>query len=247
MNDAVSSVPENEKTSRGISKTPYEFSFLSSRFHDKVKTFEVFRNDLAIRIESSILPEALKALLEECDPSYNYLSYIAADHWIERDPPVFEINYGLQACPSPGKRLRIVCEIPDDGKPSIPSVTSVHPGANFHEREAYDLSGIIFEGHPNLKRVLTPETYPEHPLRRDFPHAGEELSEFQDRLIAQWNVAEERDYVGKFGDAWVNRQREAATGHISLKRLGEKAAPGREFEPPGDVVYRDTHREEEEK
>ncbi len=244
MSDTLSSAPENEKTSRAASETPYEFSFLNSRFHQKVKSFEIFRGDLAIKLHPSIIVDALKALLEECDPSYNYLSYIAADHWIERDPPVFEINYGLQANPSPGRRLRIVCEIPDTDKPSIKSVTSVHPGANYHEREAYDLSGIIFEGHPNLKRLMTPETYTEHPLRRDFPHAGEGLSEFQDRLIAQWNVAEEREYVGKFGDPWINRQQESTSGHISLKRLGEKAAPGKDFEPPGDQAYRDTHREE---
>jgi NADH-quinone oxidoreductase subunit C len=57
----------------------------------------------------------------------------------------------------------------------VPSVSSLHPGANWHEREAFDMFGIIFEGHPDPRRILMWDSYPYHPLRKDFPLAGIEV------------------------------------------------------------------------
>ena len=57
----------------------------------------------------------------------------------------------------------------------VPSVSSVHPGANWHEREAFDMFGIVFEGHPDPRRILMWDAYPYHPLRKDFPLAGIEV------------------------------------------------------------------------
>ncbi|MFM7741931.1 MAG: NADH-quinone oxidoreductase subunit C, partial [Verrucomicrobiota bacterium] len=57
----------------------------------------------------------------------------------------------------------------------VPSVSSLHPGANWHEREAFDMFGIVFEGHPDPRRILMWEAYPYHPLRKDFPLAGIEV------------------------------------------------------------------------
>ena len=64
------------------------------------------------------------------------------------------------------RRIRIVCEVPADD-PTIPSLTPVYPGANFPERESYDLFGITFEGHPDLTRILMPDDWHGHPLRKD--------------------------------------------------------------------------------
>ncbi len=244
MSDADNPITENFNNSPAQSETPHEVAFLRSRFSEEVRSYDVFRGDLVIKLDSAVIVDALKALRDECDPSYNYLSYVTAEHWIERDLPVFEIHYGLQALPKPGTRLRLVVEVPDTPHVTVPSVTGVHPGANWHEREVYDLFGILFADHPNLTRILTPETYPEHPLRRDFPHAGEALTEFQDRLIAQWNVSEERDYRAKFGDKWIEKLQESIAGRTSLMRLVEGIAPGREMESPGDVAYRETHDKE---
>ena len=57
----------------------------------------------------------------------------------------------------------------------VPSVSSLHPGANWHEREAFDMFGIVFEGHPDPRRILMWDSYPYHPLRKDFPLAGIEV------------------------------------------------------------------------
>jgi NADH:ubiquinone oxidoreductase subunit C len=68
------------------------------------------------------------------------------------------------------RRLRIVAEVPA-GDPTVPSLTPIYPGANFAERESYDLFGITFEGHPDLTRILMPDDWHGHPLRKDDPAA----------------------------------------------------------------------------
>ena len=70
------------------------------------------------------------------------------------------------------RRLRIRCHAPDDGLPVVASLTDVWPGANWFEREAFDLFGIVFEGHPDLRRILTDYGFVGHPFRKDFPLIG---------------------------------------------------------------------------
>jgi NADH-quinone oxidoreductase subunit C len=64
------------------------------------------------------------------------------------------------------RRLRTICEVPADA-PAVPSITDLYPGVNFAEREAFDLFGIEFDGHPNLVRILMPDDWIGHPLRKD--------------------------------------------------------------------------------
>jgi NADH-quinone oxidoreductase subunit C len=68
------------------------------------------------------------------------------------------------------RRLRVICAVPASA-PSVPSLTPVYPGANFPERETFDLYGIEFEGHPDLTRILMPDDWDGHPLRKDYPSA----------------------------------------------------------------------------
>ena len=79
-------------------------------------------------------------------------------------------------------RLRVHCILPE-GEPRAPSITPVYPGASYFERECYDMFGIRFDGHPDLRRLLMPEGYEHHPLRKDFPHQGIE----PDRLYREWD------------------------------------------------------------
>jgi NADH-quinone oxidoreductase subunit C len=83
----------------------------------------------------------------------------------------FAVSYHLLALRSEPKRVRlqIWCE---DGDP-VPSVVPIWPTADWHEREVYDLMGIVFDGHPNLVRILMPEDWAGHPLRKDYPIGGE--------------------------------------------------------------------------
>lgn len=88
-----------------------------------------------------------------------------------RESKRFAVNLHLLSL-SRNLRLRVRCFAPDDGLPLVSSVTSLWEGANWFEREAFDLYGIIFDGHPDLRRILTDYGFVGHPFRKDFPLIG---------------------------------------------------------------------------
>ncbi|MGH7151330.1 MAG: NADH-quinone oxidoreductase subunit C, partial [Planctomycetota bacterium] len=98
--------------------------------------------------------------------------------------PRFRVVAVLHSLAS-GRRARLRCAV-EEGE-EVPSLVPVWPGANWMEREVFDLFGIPFEGHPDLRRILMPDAYGWHPLRKDFPLEGIE----PDRLYRRW----ERDRV----------------------------------------------------
>ena len=83
----------------------------------------------------------------------------------------FAMNYHLLALETPPRRVRVQVWL-DDGEP-VPSVIEVWPTADWHEREAFDLMGIGFDGHPNLSRIIMEDDWEGHPLRKDYPIGGE--------------------------------------------------------------------------
>jgi NADH/F420H2 dehydrogenase subunit C len=86
-------------------------------------------------------------------------------------PKRFSVSYHLLAMRQPPVRVRLQCWV-DDGD-EIPSVVSVWPTADWHEREQYDLMGITFDGHPNMRRLIMEDDWDGHPLRKDYPIGGE--------------------------------------------------------------------------
>jgi NADH-quinone oxidoreductase subunit C len=86
-------------------------------------------------------------------------------------PKRFALNYHLLSVSDRPRRVRVQAWV-DDGE-AVPSVIGVWPTADWHEREAFDLMGIPFEGHPNLKRILLEDDWEGHPLRKDYPIGGE--------------------------------------------------------------------------
>jgi NADH-quinone oxidoreductase subunit C len=104
------------------------------------------------------------------DPETRFISFIdlAGADYPERDER-FDVVYHLM---SPQKNLRIRVKLATDEETPVPSATGVFPGANWYEREAYDLYGIFFSGHPDLRRLLTDYGFEGHPLRKDFPLTG---------------------------------------------------------------------------
>jgi NADH:ubiquinone oxidoreductase subunit C len=86
-------------------------------------------------------------------------------------PKRFSLSYHLLAMEQPPRRVRLQCWL-DEGEP-VSSVVSVWPTADWHEREQFDLMGVQFDGHPNLTRLLMPEDWEGHPLRKDYPIGGE--------------------------------------------------------------------------
>ena len=86
-------------------------------------------------------------------------------------PRRFSVSYHLLALGQPAERVRLQCWV-DEGE-HVPSVVAVWPTADWHEREQFDLMGIQFDGHPNLRRLIMDDDWAGHPLRKDYPIGGE--------------------------------------------------------------------------
>lgn len=136
---------------------------LSARWAERIRFLEPFRGELTGVIAATDLHDALAHLRDELD--YRHLSDITAVDWWPRAPR-FEVVYHLFSLT---RRARLRLKVPVAEGRSVPSATSLWSGANFMEREVFDIFGIPFSGHPNLQRILTPDDFEGHPLRRDFP------------------------------------------------------------------------------
>jgi NADH-quinone oxidoreductase subunit C len=100
---------------------------------------------------------------------FNYLSDVTCVDWYPSEPR-FEVAYHLLSIPRKA-RLRLKVKLKSDDT-RVSSVIAVWPSCNFFEREVFDLFGITFEGHPYLKRIMMPEDWKGHPLRKDYPVEG---------------------------------------------------------------------------
>lgn len=107
---------------------------------------------------------------------------------VSRDEGRIEVLYTVRSI-ARNHWLRIAVAT-DDTDPRLPSATGVYPTANFHEREVYDLFGVVFDGHPDLTRILLPDDWVGHPHRKDHPLGGVDISYANDRVIVP---PEERD------------------------------------------------------
>ena len=144
---------------------------LKEKFPSGVLSTLEFRGEHTVMV----LKSSLAAVLQECRDSLGFeaLIDITTIDQMGSDPR-FEIVYELYSYTS-NLSLRIKSATSED-EAEFPSVTSVWPAANWHEREAYDMFGIKFEGHPDLRRILMWDGYPYHPLRKEFPLAGIETA-----------------------------------------------------------------------
>ncbi|MEP6924491.1 MAG: NADH-quinone oxidoreductase subunit C [Pyrinomonadaceae bacterium] len=101
---------------------------------------------------------------------FDFLSDICGADRGAEDDPRFEVNYHLFSTKT-YNRLRLKVLLPED-EPHVSTVTSVWRTANWHERETYDMFGVIFDGHPDLRRILLPSDFDGHALRKDYPLRG---------------------------------------------------------------------------
>jgi NADH-quinone oxidoreductase subunit C len=127
------------------------------------------RDEMTIYVERGCIREACSILRSDPECPFNYLSDVTAVDWYPSEPR-FEVVYHLFSL-SKKERVRLKVRLSGDS-PSLESVTSVWPGANYFEREVFDLFGIRFNGHPYLRRLLMPEDWEGSPLRKDYPVEG---------------------------------------------------------------------------
>jgi len=140
---------------------------LRAKWPEAIERVVVDRGQWIVYIDPEVIEPVCRFLKEE--HNFNRLVGITAVDWFPREPR-FEVVYLLHSLQA-HQRLRLKCRLPGQ-EPRIGSVTAVWKSANWYEREVYDLFGIRFEGHPNLRRILLPEDWEGHPLRKDYPIHG---------------------------------------------------------------------------
>jgi NADH-quinone oxidoreductase subunit C len=134
-----------------------------------VQEAKLDRDELTVTLERGALREACAILRSDPAAGFNFLSDITCLDWYPREPR-FEVVYHLLSM-ARKERVRLKVRLAG-GDPSVESITSVWPAANFFEREVFDLFGVRFAGHPYLRRLLMPEDWQGHPLRKDYPVEG---------------------------------------------------------------------------
>jgi len=127
------------------------------------------RDEMTIVVDRSAIREACALLREDPACPFNFLSDITCVDWYPAEPR-FEVVYHLLSIPKK-ERVRLKVRL-NTSSPTVDSLTSIWPGANYFEREVFDLFGVRFAGHPYLRRIMMPEDWEGHPLRKDYPVEG---------------------------------------------------------------------------
>ena len=145
---------------------------LRTAFGDAVLSASDFRGQLAVSVDPGRIVDVCTFLKTDRELQFQQLLDITAVDYLNRAPR-FDVVYSLLSM-SRKARLRLKAPV-DGGDPRIASVSGLWHAANFAEREVFDLFGIRFDGHPDLRRILLPDHWEGHPLRHDHPVGGEEV------------------------------------------------------------------------
>lgn len=127
------------------------------------------RDELTVYIDRQFIYDSCTFLRDDPEFRMNFLCSLTGVDWTPNEPR-FEIVLHLLSVVTK-KRLRIKVRLAGDDA-VMPSLTPIWPAANFYEREVFDLFGVKFEGHPYLRRIMMPDTWEGHPLRKDYPVEG---------------------------------------------------------------------------
>lgn len=139
---------------------------LREQFNGAIGDALEFLGQVSIHIQKEKIVEVCDFLARDEDTDFNYLSDLTCVHFPERLDAPFEVVYNLYSIP---KNHRIRLKVATNDSEGVQTVTSVWPSANWMEREVYDLFGVTFRDHPDLRRILLPSDWEGHPLRKDYP------------------------------------------------------------------------------
>ena len=153
-------------------------AYLGDRLGDKLLHAEVALGELTIEIERDRIPEIIRLLRDDPLCRFVCLIDICGVDYPKREER-FDVVYHLL---SPWLNHRIRVRATTDAARPVPSIVGLFPAADWFEREAYDLYGILFSGHPDLRRILTDYGFQGHPLRKDFPLTGFVELRYDDEL-----------------------------------------------------------------
>ncbi len=158
--DTTAAADATETDERALPSDPVLRSVVEA--HDDVEYLVSAGQDV-VMVPKDRLAEAAAAFKEA---GFEMLADVTAVDYLGKKRIRFEVVVNLLSVQH-GRRIRMRCAVPADD-PSVPSLVALYPGANFFEREVYDMFGITFEGHPDLTRILMPDDWVGHPLRKDF-------------------------------------------------------------------------------
>ena len=142
---------------------------LTKEYGDKVVAQDDLSGELWFRVDREVCHDFLRRLRDDEELEFSFLSFVTAvDNFL--DEPRFEVVYCVRSMRN-NVDIRINASVPGEDY-KIATITDLFPAANWMEREVYDLFGIEFDGHPQLERILMPEGFEGHPLRKDYPLLG---------------------------------------------------------------------------
>jgi NADH-quinone oxidoreductase subunit C len=139
---------------------------LQTAFGDAVQDTVIFRDEITVVAAGERIVEICRYCRDTKGLEYNFLSDVTGIDYYPQAPR-FAVAYHLYSMVH-NRSLRLKVYLPGE-EPAVPSVTGIYPAANWSEREIYDLLGVTFTGHPDLRRILMPENWEGHPLRKDYP------------------------------------------------------------------------------
>jgi NADH-quinone oxidoreductase subunit C len=194
-------------------------SALAAALGDRVRKQIADRGQLTVEVAAADLASAMRALRDDASLRFTIMIDLAGvdysgfeSSW---DGPRFAAVYNLLSIEH-NHRVRVRAFCPNDDFPALDSIIDIWPAANWFEREAFDLYGIVFQGHPDLRRILTDYGFVGHPFRKDFPVTGYVEMRYdpeQKRVIYQPVTIEQREIVPR-----VTREDEYA--ELERKRRG---------------------------
>jgi NADH-quinone oxidoreductase subunit C len=141
---------------------------IASGLGGAIHAFKVEYGELTVEADAAAIVSVLSFLRDDAECGFVCFIDICGVDYPQREKR-FDVVYHLLA---PYKNRRIRVKVQTDEDTAVPSVISIFPAANWFEREAFDLYGVLFSGHPDLRRILTDYGFAGHPLRKDFPLTG---------------------------------------------------------------------------
>ncbi len=149
---------------------------LTKHLGNRIAAMQIALGEITVDIDAVNYPEAMQILRDEPELGFEQLiDLCGVDYSTYGDVPVSHPRFAAVShllSVTHNWRLRVRCFAADDDFPSIPSVIEIWNSVNWFEREAFDLFGIVFPGHPDLRRILTDYGFVGHPFRKDFPVTG---------------------------------------------------------------------------
>ncbi len=144
---------------------------LGSGYAAAVPAVVVDRGELTLHVAREQLLVVMKALRDEPALRFEMMNGVSGVNYPEHTGAELHAVYHLLSITNGSRRIRVEVTCPDED-PHIPSVVSVYPAVDWHERETFDMFGIVFDGHPALTRILMPDDWRGHPQRKDYPLGG---------------------------------------------------------------------------